>query len=147
MEINMKKTLLLLSLFLFSLPSFAGQFVQIKNVEVHYSAFNSTFLTPKVARAYQLKRSGYTALINISVLDISQAGKPAISAQVSGTAKNLLGQTKTLTFREIKEKNAIYYIAELPITNEETFRFDIDVSSGKKGAGKLKFNQKFYVEE
>ena len=143
----MKKTLLLLSLFLFSLPSFAGQFVQIKNIEVHYSAFNSTFLTPKVARAYQLKRSGYTALINISVLDISQAGKPAISAQVSGTAKNLLGQTKTLTFREIKEQNAIYYISELPITNEETFRFDIDVSSGKKGAGKLKFNQKFYVEE
>ena len=147
MKIVMKKITLLLSLFLFSLPSFAGQFVQIKNVEVHYSAFNSTFLTPKVARAYQLKRSGYTALINISVLDISQAGKPAISAQVSGTAKNLLGQTKTLTFREIKEKNAIYYIAELPITNEETFRFDIDVSSGKKGAGKLKFNQKFYVEE
>jgi hypothetical protein len=143
----MKKIILLLSLFLFSLPTFAGQFVQIKNVEVHYSAFNSTFLTPKVARAYQLKRSGYTALINISVLDISQAGKPAISAQVSGTAKNLLGQTKTLTFREIKEQNAIYYIAELPITNEETFRFDIDVSSGKKGAGKLKFNQKFYVEE
>lgn len=143
----MKKTLLLLSLLILSLPSFAGQFVQIKNVEVHYSAFNSTFLTPKVARAYQLQRSGYNALLNISVLDISQAGKPAISATISGSAKNLLGQTKQLTFKEIKEQNAIYYIAELPITNEETFRFDIDVSAGIKGAGKVKFNQKFYVEE
>ena len=38
---------------LIALPSSAGQFKSIKDVEVHYSAFNSTFLTAQVAKQYQ----------------------------------------------------------------------------------------------
>lgn len=130
-----------------ALPSWAGQFKNIKDIEVHYSAFNSTFLTPSVARSYKLKRNGYSAILNISVLDKSQLGKPAISAKVSGLSKNLVGNTRTLNFREIKEGDAIYYLAEFPITNEENLTFNIDIHAGNKGAGALKFNQKFYVEE
>ncbi len=142
-----KKSVLSLCLFLVSLPSFSGQFIQIKNIDVHYSAFNSTFLTPTIASNYKLKRSGYNALLTINVFDTSIAGKPASTAKITGTAKNLLGQTKKLTFREIKEQDAIYYIAEFAITNKETLSFDIDVSAGTKGSGKLKFTQIFYVEE
>jgi hypothetical protein len=138
-------TLLLASLV--ALPAFAGQFKTIKEVEVHYSAFNSTFLTPQVARSYKLKRNGYSAILNISVLDNYQPGKPAITASISGSAKNLIGQKRTLNFREVKEGNAIYYLAEFPISDEENLTFDIDVSAGNKGAGRLKFTQKFYVEE
>lgn len=54
---------------LVALPSSAGQFKNIKDVEVHYSAFNSTFLTAQVAKQYKLKRNGYSAILNISVLD------------------------------------------------------------------------------
>lgn len=119
----------------------------MKDIEVHYVAFNSTFLTPKVARSYDIKRNGYVAVVNISVLDSASLGKPAVEAKVGGHAKNLIGQTQKLTFREIKEGEAIYYLAELPITHEETFTFDIDVKAGNKGSGKLKFTQKFFVEE
>ena len=70
------------------------------NQEVHYIALNSTFLTPKIARAYKIKRSGYNALINISVLDTNQVGNPSISANLTGTAKNLLGNVTPLEFRE-----------------------------------------------
>lgn len=143
----MKLWLSLLLISLVALPSWAGQSKTIKEVEVHYSAFNSTFLTPKVARSYKLKRNGYSAILNISVLDNYQAGKPAITATLSGHAKNLIGQTRTLSFREIKEGDAIYYLAEFPISDEENLTFDIDVNAGNKGAGKLKFTQKFYVEE
>ena len=143
----MKKWITLLCASLLALPTWAGQFKTIKEVEVHYSAFNSTFLTPQVARGYKLKRNGYSALLNISVLDNYQPGKPAITAKISGSAKNLLGQTRQLTFREVKEANAIYYLAEFPISDEENLTFTIDVNAGNKGTGTLKFTQKFYVEE
>ncbi len=143
----MRQWITILLLALIALPSFAGQFKTIKDVEVHYSAFNSTFLTPQVARSYKLTRNGYSAILNISVLDTSSLGKPAASAQVSGNVRNLIGNIRKLEFREIKEADAIYYLAEFPITNEENLTFDIDVNASTKGAGKLKFSQKFYVEE
>ena len=143
----MNKWLIALAISCLALPSFAGQFKTIKDVEVHYSAFNSTFLTPQVASSYQLKRSGYSAIINISLLDRSQAGKPAISGKVTGLAKNLIGQSRELAFREVKEGDAIYYLAEFKISDEENINFNIDIDAGNKGKGALKFTQKFYVEE
>lgn len=143
----MKRWITLLLVSMIALPSYAGQFKTIKDVEVHYSAFNSTFLTPQVARSYKLKRNGYSAILNISVLDNSQAGKPAITADISGSAKNLIGQMRDLNFREVKEGDAIYYIAEFPVSEEERLTFNIDVNAGIKGTGTLKFTQKFYVEE
>ncbi|MFV0575236.1 MAG: DUF4426 domain-containing protein [Vibrio sp.] len=148
----MKKWLLLVLCVLVSQTSLsqtneAGQFKTIKNSEVHYSAFNSTMLTPEVATQYKLKRNGYSAILNISILDTSKLGKPAIDAKLKGTSKNLVGQTRTLEFRQIKEGSAIYYLAEFPITEEETLTFNIDVDAGNTGSGPLTFTQKFYIEE
>ncbi|MDE1339931.1 DUF4426 domain-containing protein [Vibrio aestuarianus] len=143
----MRKWIIALLMAVLSLPTLAEQFKTIKNVEVHYSAFNSTFLTPQVARSYQLKRNGYSAILNISVLDNLSLGKPAVEAKITGYAKNLIGNLRELEFKQVKEGDAIYYIAQFPITNEENLSFDIDVNTGLKGAGKLKFSQKFYVEE
>ncbi|OIQ24649.1 DUF4426 domain-containing protein [uncultured Vibrio sp.] len=143
----MKQWIVLLISTLLVAPTWAGQFKTIKDVEVHYSAFNSTFITKEVATSYKLKRNGYSAILNISVLDNSLAGKPAVTAQVSGSARNLIGQTRQLTFREVKEADAIYYLAEFPISNEENLTFNIDIHAGNSGAGPLTFSQKFYVEE
>ncbi|MCC4236298.1 DUF4426 domain-containing protein [Vibrio anguillarum] len=143
----MRKWMIAFVIAFISLPTLAEQFQTIKNVEVHYSAFNSTFLTPQVARSYQLKRNGYSAILNISVLDNSALGKPAMEATLKGNAKNLIGQVRELEFKQFKEGNATYYLAEFPITNEENLSFDIEVDAGLKGTGKLKFTQKFYVEE
>lgn len=143
----MHKWILALALTSLSLPSFAEQFQTMKDIEVHYSAFNSTFLTPQVAHTYQLTRNGYSAILNISVLDRSQAGKPAIEAQISGNATNLVGNSRNLNFKKLTEGDAIYYLAEFPITNEENLTFNIDISAGNKGSGKLRFNQKFFVEK
>ncbi|USD65611.1 DUF4426 domain-containing protein [Vibrio sp. SCSIO 43136] len=139
--------LAIITCLLLSTQTLAGQFKTIKNIEVHYSAFNSAFLTPDIARQYKIQRNGYNALLNISVLDNSQAGKPAIEANISGKSKNLLGQMRTLEFRKITEGKAIYYIAQLPISDEETLTFDLDIDAGLTGKGKVRFNQKFYVEQ
>ncbi|MGU3846790.1 DUF4426 domain-containing protein, partial [Vibrio diabolicus] len=85
----MSKWITALLISLLSLPSFADQFKNMKDIEVHYVAFNSTFLTPKVARSYDIKRNGYLAVVNISVLDRASLGKPALEAKIAGRAKNL----------------------------------------------------------
>ena len=129
----------------FSFTASAGQFKDIDNLEVHYSSFPSTFLTPEVASTYKIQRSRYSAVINVTVLKKDQEGKPAVAAVLNGQAKNLLGTVKNLSFREIREGDAIYYIAEIKHANEERFSFSIDVShNGTRGS--IEFDQTFYVD-
>ncbi|AJR07492.1 DUF4426 domain-containing protein [Photobacterium gaetbulicola] len=123
----------------------AEQFKNIGNLEVHYSSFPSTFLTPDVASTYKIQRSRYSAVINVTVLDKAQPDKPAVTAVLNGQAKNLLGTIKNLSFREVREGTAIYYIAEIKHANEERFSFSIDVShNGTRG--NIEFDQTFYVD-
>jgi hypothetical protein len=125
----------------------AEQFKSIKNIDVHYSAFNSAFLSAEMARQYHLQRTGHEGLINISVLDTSQLGNPAIPSVVKGKVTNLIGQYHQLTFTEVKEGDAIYYLSQFPIEGEDLLSFDISIDAELKGRGDLKFQQQFYVEE
>ena len=111
--------------------------------EVHYIALTSTFLTPKIALANNIERSSKNALINISVLD--KRSKEAQIVEMSGIARNLLGTTKKLTFKQVKEGDAIYYLASVSFTDKEVLRFDIDISQGKSNQN-LKFQQTMYAE-
>lgn len=130
---------------LLSITSSAENMKKLGNLDVHYIAINSTFLTPDIATAYNITRSKINALVNISVLDNTLKGKPAKTANIFGTATNLLGQSKTLEFVEVKEGNAIYYLAELNFSNEEIFRFDIKIRTDDSNET-LKFQHKFYVD-
>ena len=83
--------------------------------------------------------------IDISVLDNSQQGTPAKTVSITGKAKNNLGQFKELSFKEVKEGQAIYYLAQVSYNNEETIHFDIMINDGKEQQ-QLKFSQIFYVD-
>lgn len=111
------------------------------NWEVHYIAFNTTFLTPEIASANGISRSPNNILINISVLD--RTTKLAQSVDITGTARNLLGNTKVLNFKKVEEGDAIYYLAQLPFSDEEHYRFNIEIIQGKVEQT-LKFEQKLY---
>jgi hypothetical protein len=111
--------------------------------EVHYIAFTTTFLSPEIARANNIVRSSQNALVNISVLD--KRTKEAQDVNISGTARNLLGTNKTLTFKQVKEGDAIYYLASVPFSNKEILRFSIDINQGRSNQS-LKFQQTMYVE-
>lgn len=112
--------------------------------DVHYMVVNTPFLTPEVAASYGIVRSKYNALVNISVLD-ADTGE-ALQAAVSGEARNLIGNSRKLTFKKVKEGDAIYYLAVMPFRDQETFRFSIDVQQGNT-THTLKFQQKMYVDE
>lgn len=109
--------------------------------EVHYIAVNSTFFTPEIARAYGIKRSENSTLVNISVLDKST--KIAQQVDISGNARNLLGNQFELEFKEVVEQDAVYYLAVLPFDAEDHYRFNIVLKQGRLEQT-LKFEQKLY---
>lgn len=132
-----------LSSLLLASHAYAEQKQQLGDWDVHYIAFNSTFLTPQIAKATNLSRNKNNAIINISVLE-SQT-QQAQAVQIGGIARNLLGQQRDLVFREVKDGDAIYYIAVMPFRNEEQFRFSLDIRQGNKRQ-QLNFEQKLYTE-
>lgn len=127
----------------YSQTLYAEQKKRLGDWDIHYIAFNSTFLTPEVARATNLSRNRNNAIINISVLD--KDTQQAQQVVISGIARNLLGQQREVIFREIKDGAAIYYVAVLPFRNEEQYRFSFDIRQGNKRQ-QLNFEQKLYTE-
>jgi len=146
MKNAMIKLLLTITFSLLALTSASAENMKkLGTMNVHYMAIGSTFFTPEIAKAYGITRSRYNGLINISVLDNSKAGNPAKTVSISGQAKNNLGQFKDLEFQEVKEGDAIYYLAQVNYNNEETLHFTLAINDGKTQQT-LKFSQKFYVD-
>ena len=108
----MKRMLIGLLAALLTLPALAERKHSVGEYDIHYIAFNSGFLQPDIAAAAGLVRSKTQGVVNVSVV---KDGKP-VAAQVSGQVKNLLGQDRQLTFKQLKEGDeAIYYLAQFPL--------------------------------
>jgi hypothetical protein len=144
-QILLMAALLLITMMFCNQNAYAEQMKKLGKYNVHYIALGSTFITPDIAKAYNIERSRFKGLINISVLDSSIKGNPAHAVAISGTAKNLIGTITELNFREIREGEAIYYIASIDYRNEEKFNFDIKIDDGQQ-AHTLTFKHKFYVD-
>jgi hypothetical protein len=128
---------------LFSYQVNAEQKRVLGSWDVHYIALNTTFLTPQVAKQNGIVRSKFNGLINISVLD--RQDKTAQSVVLTGEAKNLIGVIKKLTFKQVKEGKAIYYLAVLPFSDREQYRISININDGIEQRN-LKFQHKFYAD-
>ncbi|TDJ16836.1 MAG: DUF4426 domain-containing protein, partial [Gammaproteobacteria bacterium] len=97
---------------------------------------------------YNIPRSKKRALLNISVLKKTADGssKPT-RVNIKGTATNLSQQLRELSLREISEKGAIYYIAETPVDNAETLKYNLEISpEGETITYKLSFQEQFYTD-
>jgi hypothetical protein len=112
--------------------------------EVHYIVLPTVSLNAEVADKYGLPRGRNRSLVNISVLDLD--GK-AVSAIVTGSSTNLLGQNQTLQFAEVREGDAIYYLALLRHANEEYHRVAIDVVLPNSNTAALRFQQQMFWED
>jgi hypothetical protein len=112
------------------------------DVTVHYNTFNSTYLTPDIAKAAELIRSKNQGVINVSVIK----GDQPLMAQVSGSVKDLTSKSVPLNFRQITEQGAVYYIAQYPVDQQETRTFEIKVQTGDK-INTINFNQELFPGE
>jgi len=112
---------------------------------VHYSTFNSLFVPAEIAQIHKLVRAKDQTLINIAVQ--KTADGEAVPARITGSAKNLLQQVKTVDFKTIEEPGAIYYLGALRHTNEEVFHLDFAiVPEGESSPLQLRLTRKLYTE-
>jgi hypothetical protein len=125
-----------------------AKYVTFGDHVVHYNAQSTTMLPPEVARAFGIRRSGNRAMLNVTVLrrGEAEAGIP-VTADVAVGATNLLGQRKDVRIRELREGEAIYYIGEVTVANEEIVTFNIRVRpAGVDTAHEFSFRQQFYTD-
>lgn len=126
-----------------SLPAFAERKQTFGDIDVHYSVFNSSFLQPDTAAASGLIRSKTQGVLTVSVLKDSTP----LTAEVDGSVKNLLGQLTPLTFKQIKEQGAIYYLAQFPIEQREMLTFNLNVKNSDGSSNSFTFNQEVFPDE
>lgn len=145
----MLKKLLIATFYLsFACYSQAEQMKSFGKYDVHYSVFNSTFITPEVAKAYKLVRGKDRALINIAVRQRLDKGlSKAKKAIVTGSSSDLIYTTE-LDFLEINEQDTTYYIAELSFLNKELRTFNIKIQPDPNIAPyTLEFSQTLYFDQ
>jgi len=122
----------------------AASSVDIGDHVVHFSALSTDKLPPEVARTYNIVRSQNRAMLNVSVLE-EGSGTP-VEALVTVKTVNLTGQLKNVTMRMIREQEAIYYIGETPVANQETLIFDISITpDGVEEASDVRFKRQFFT--
>ena len=138
----MRRIALMLLTLCLALPAAAERKQSFGEMDVHYIAFNSSFLQPDIAAAVGLVRSKSLGVLNIAV---QYAGKP-VSARVQGSVSDLLGKRTHLEFKQVKEDDAVYYLAQYPISTQEILKFSLDVQGPTGPTQQLNFTQEVFPD-
>lgn len=131
-----------------SLPAAAGPSTAADGYVIHHNAFTADTLTPAIAQRYGIQRSKARGVLNVSVIK-EKAGTTGIptAARVEVQAASLAGQKQHVPMREIKEQDAVYYLGEFPVQDQETLKFMIEVTpEGAAKAIKAETSQQFFTK-
>ncbi len=124
----------------------AEQMQQFGDYEVHYSLVNTRHIPPQVAKVYDIVRADNRMLLNIAIRKrTGEQETQAQQAELTGVRHDLM-RPYDLKFTEVKEQDAIYYISEFKVINEEFSRFAIDIKIGAEESFTLEFKQTLYVD-
>lgn len=140
-------TFILFSFIYFTAGSaIADQFKDIGDSVIHYNTVTTDFFDPNIAKLYGIKRSKNRALLTVTVLKkhMGLASLP-VKADIQATAVNLSNQITDLNMREITDGGAIYYIAEFPVSNKETFDFTLNIKTENGHSETVKFRNQFFT--
>ena len=126
---------------LVSFKAAAEQKIQVGEFEIHYTAFPSLLVPADTASLHGLTRAENRLLLNLSV---RRAGEP-VPAGVTWQVVNILNQAQPLTFFEVSEQTAIYYLAEVVNQEKDWLRFTLEIEFSKDHPPYvLEFNRQYY---
>ena len=116
--------------------------------ELHYSVVNTTFLAPEVAATYGIVRGKKRAILTLAVREQLAGGMSETrTTLLKGHTWDLI-QNQTLDFLEIREGDAVYYIAEFKFINEEWRFFEVDFRpEGADETYTFTFKHQLYTEQ
>lgn len=146
MSIMTKLRIILIWLTLLPTLSLAQQTETFGPFDLHYSVVNTTFLDPEIASSYGITRGKKRAILNLALRENLVDKSEARSMLLQGRTWDLI-QSQTLEFKEIREGEAVYYIAEFAFINEEWRFFEVDFRpSGADQTYSFKFKHQLYVD-
>ena len=145
MTIANKIATLLLTMLFCSVQVSAQQSEMFGPYELHYSVVNTTFLEPEVAATYGITRGKKRAILNLAVREHLAEGTQARNMLIEGRTWDLI-QNQFLSFKEVREGPAIYYIAEFKFINEEWRFFEVNFRpEGADQTYTFKFKHQLYI--
>lgn len=119
------------------------------NYVLHFNALTTDQLDPDIARDYEIVRSKNRVLLNVVILRNQEigAGMP-VAGKVTASARNLTGQLREMLVREVREGDAIYYIAETQVVNSETLIFTVEATPESTTTPLIvSFKKQFFIDE
>lgn len=137
----------ILGLALICYSALAQQSENFGPYELHYSVVNTTFLNPEVAKTYGITRGKKRAIVNLALREtLDTGGTVGRPMTLQGRTWDLI-QKEGLTFQEIREGDAIYYIAEFSFINEEWRFFEVEFRpEGSDKTYTYKFKHQLYID-
>lgn len=110
---------------------------------VVFSAFNSSFVQPEVATRHNITRGRNRGLVNIALIEGDHiTGRAAI---VEGTVTDIMSRQRVLEFFEVREGDAVYYLAPFSFSNQDPLTFRINVQTEAEGSVMpVSFQRTFY---
>ena len=118
-----------------------------KEWEVHYSVFNSTFLSAKNAAAIGITRAANRGVATIALRRQEGKGSTPTPARVTGGYRDLI-HSHELKFQEVREGEAVYYLAGFQFSHRDLLRFRIQiVPEGVSKPLLLKFQRRLYADD
>ncbi len=114
----------------------------IQGYTIHHNALTTDSLAPQVAKAYGIQRSKNRGMLNVSVLKDKEG---SIGESVKATAANLSGQSRVIDMREVMDGDAVYYMGDFRVSNQETLNFNLTVNPMGAGSYNAKQSQQFFT--
>ena len=144
-----KTILATLFISLISLSAWAENSTSIPGYTIHHNAIPTATLDPAIANEYRIQRSKYRGMINVSVIkDKKGTTGTSTPAVILAKATNIRGQLISIPMRQVLEADAIYYIGEFRIADQETLNFDLQVQpQGETRFYKAKLTQQFFIDD
>ena len=138
----------LLALLLFVCSAWAENSTSVPGYTIHHNAIPTATLDPAIAMQYGIQRSKYRGMLNVSVLkDEPDTTGKAVDAIVMAKATNIRGQLISIPMRRVDEGDAIYFIGEFRIADQETLNFELKVKPrGETRFYKANLSQQFFID-
>ncbi len=113
------------------------------NYRVVFSAFNSSFVQPDIATRHNITRGRDRGLVNIALIEGDRTtGRPAI---INGTVTDIMSRQRALEFFEVREGDAVYYLAPFSFSHQDPLTFRINVQAEEDGTVMpVSFQRTFY---
>ncbi|WP_148252558.1 DUF4426 domain-containing protein [Aidingimonas lacisalsi] len=136
------------SLLLAATSLYAQQSKRVGDYQIHYSAVNTSFLSPDIASMHDIQRSKVLAMLNVSFLrDAGKGESEHVDAMVDGRIGGPSGQSEELAFRHVRDGEAHYQIATFRIREDAPMHFELDVTySPDEPPETVSFAQRFYID-